>query len=396
MPWLPDSLEIEEKMLTKNKILIFSDWYEPGFKAGGPIQSCKNTVNAMVEEYDIWIFTSDRDLGDLEPYENINTDTWMKLSNGAHIWYASPEFLKSSNIRKLIMQVQPETIYLNSMFSSYFSLLPLWILRSLLFQGRIILAPRGMLNTSAVSRKKWKKKIFLSIFSLTRISKKIIFHATCTQEAEDIKKYFGNEAQVIQIEEIPNIYRKWNPRNKQLSQLNCVFISRIHPIKNLLYAINAVKSIEGCSILFDIYGPVEDEKYFQRCKESASEANDQIHINFKGPIVNSKIFNLLQNYHVFILPTQGENFGHIIFEALTSGCVLLISNKTPWKGIEDNNAGWALPLTDKRLFEDKLNHLCGMNEQEFNEKSKAAYEYSQTYVSSMNLQNRYITLFKTA
>jgi len=382
-------------MLTKIKILLFSDWYEPGFKAGGPIQSCKNTVNAMVDDYDFWIFTSDRDLGDKEPYKNIKTDTWLNLPNGAHIWYASPGFLKSSNIRNLITQVQPETVYLNSMFSSYFSLLPLWILRSIMFPGRIILAPRGMLNTSAVSRKKWKKKIFLSLFSLSRISKKIIFHASSTHEEEDIKQYFGNNAQVYQIEEIPNIYEKWNPRNKQISQLNCVFISRIHSIKNLLYAINVVKSVAGCSILFDIYGPVEDEKYFQKCKEAASQANVHISINFKGPIVNSAIFNLLQNYHLFFLPTQGENFGHIIFEALTSGCVVLISNKTPWKGIEDNNAGWALPLTDNRIFADKLKQLCDMNEQAFNEKSKAAYDYARTYVASMNLKNRYINLFKS-
>jgi len=382
-------------MLTKIKILLFSDWYEPGFKAGGPIQSCKNTVNAMVDDYDFWIFTSDRDLGDKEPYKNIKTDTWLNLPNGAHIWYASPGFLKSSNIRNLITQVQPETVYLNSMFSSYFSLLPLWILRSIMFPGRIILAPRGMLNTSAVSRKKWKKKIFLSLFSLSRISKKIIFHASSTHEEEDIKQYFGNNAQVYQIEEIPNIYEKWNPRNKQISQLNCVFISRIHSIKNLLYAINVVKSVAGCSILFDIYGPVEDEKYFQKCKEAASQANVHISINFKGPIVNSAIFNLLQNYHLFFLPTQGENFGHIIFEALTSGCVVLISNKTPWKGIEDKNAGWALPLTDNRIFADKLKQLCDMNEQAFNEKSKAAYDYARTYVASMNLKNRYINLFKS-
>jgi hypothetical protein len=89
-------------MITKIKILLFSDWYEPGFKAGGPIQSCKNTVNAMVDDYDFWIFTSDRDLGDKEPYKNIKTDTWLNLPNGAHIWYASPGFLKSSNIRNLI------------------------------------------------------------------------------------------------------------------------------------------------------------------------------------------------------------------------------------------------------------------------------------------------------
>ncbi|RYE40241.1 MAG: glycosyltransferase, partial [Sphingobacteriales bacterium] len=134
-------------MSGKKKILLFTDWYEPGFKAGGPIQSCKNIVNTLANEFDFYIFTSDRDLGDKHPYQGINTDTWLKLTNGANAFYASPSFLKSTNIRREIVELKPDIVYLNSMFSSGFSLLPLWILRSLSFDGRIILAPRGMLNT---------------------------------------------------------------------------------------------------------------------------------------------------------------------------------------------------------------------------------------------------------
>ena len=379
----------------KKIILLFSDWYEPGYKAGGPIQSCKNTVNALSAANDFWIFTSDRDLGDTQPYQHIQTDKWIRLSNGAHVWYASPAFLKSANVRKIIQDVKPDIVYLNSMFSSFFSLLPLWILQNLKFPGRIVLAPRGMLNNSAISRKRWKKKIFLSLFALTRISKKIVFHATCKQEEDDIKKYFQNNVQVELIQEIPNIYQKWNRRNKQPGQLNCIFISRIHSIKNLLYAIDLVKTLAGCSVLFDIYGPVEDEKYYNRCRAAASQANPHIQINFNGPVANTKIFDLLQNYHVFLLPTEGENFGHIIFEALTSGCAILISDKTPWKDVEAKNVGWALPLNDAPGFTDKLEQLCKMNEEQFNRKSKAAFQYAQDYVASMDLPNRYSSLFQT-
>ena len=31
----------------KKKILVLVDWYEPGFKAGGPIQACKNVVTSL-------------------------------------------------------------------------------------------------------------------------------------------------------------------------------------------------------------------------------------------------------------------------------------------------------------------------------------------------------------
>lgn len=343
----------------------------------------------------MWIFTSDRDLGDNEAYYNITANAWAVLPNGAHIWYASPEFLKSLNIRMIIQEVKPDSVYLNSMFSPLFSLLPLWILRSIKFSGRIVLAPRGMLNSSAISRKKWKKKIFLSLFALTRISKEIVFHATCNQEEKDIKKYFSSNAHVELIEEIPNVYGKWNARSKQPGQLNCIFISRIHSIKNLLFAIDVVKQVTGCSIYFDVYGPVEDEKYYQKCKVAASQCNSNVRVSFKGPIANTEIFNILQNYHVFFLPTQGENFGHIIFEALTAGCIVLISDKTPWKELQEKNAGWALTLSDKKKFSDKLRQLCSMNKEVFNEKSRAAFQYAQDYLTSRDLKSRYLSLFLT-
>jgi glycosyltransferase involved in cell wall biosynthesis len=380
-------------MSGKKKILLFTDWYEPGFKAGGPIQSCKNIVNTLSSDFEFWIFTSDRDLGDQAPYKNVETNSWVTLNSGARVWYATPDIVKSSVIRKIIDEVKPEIIYLNSMFSSGFSLLPLWTLRSIKFDGRIILAPRGMLNTSAVSRKKWKKKIFLSLFSLSKISKKITFNATDKQEEKDIKKYFSNDAQVYLIENIPNVNQQWVPRSKQPGQVNCVFISRIHPIKNLLYAINVAKMLAGCTVWFDVYGTIEDEKYFQQCREEIASANPHIHINFKGAVPNSGIFAVLENYHVFFLPTQGENFGHVIFEALTSGCILLISDKTPWKDIEEKNAGWALPLSDNKVFAEKLKFVCNMSEREFNERSQAAFNYAKSYYESTNLKKKYTDMF---
>lgn len=381
-------------MSDRKKILLFTDWYEPGFKAGGPIQSCKNIVNALAGEFDFFIFTSDRDLGDNGPYADVRIGSWIKLPNSAHVWYASPSFLKSSNIRKIIMDIQPDIVYLNSMFSSGFSLLPLWILRSIKFEGRIILAPRGMLNTSAVSRKKWKKKIFLSLFSFSRIAKKITFHATDRQEESDIQKYFKSNAQVFLIENIPNANAQWLARPKDQGQLKCAFVSRIHPIKNLLYAINVVKSVAGCSVQFDIYGAIEDEKYFQKCRDSVSKANPHIQISFKGPVANINLFKVLENYHLFFLPTHGENFGHVIFEALSCGCVVLISDKTPWTNIAEKNVGWALPLNDNRIFANKVKEMCEMDLDEFSIKSKAAFEYAKAYLDSMNLKGKYSFLFE--
>ena len=65
----------------KQKVMIFTGYYLPGVKGGGPIQSIKNLVNNLSDIFDFYIVTSDRDLGDTEPYSNIKVDEWNQISN---------------------------------------------------------------------------------------------------------------------------------------------------------------------------------------------------------------------------------------------------------------------------------------------------------------------------
>jgi glycosyltransferase involved in cell wall biosynthesis len=382
-------------MLSKKKILLFTDWYEPGFKAGGPIQSTRNIVNRFGNDIDFYIFTSDRDLGDHKPYEDIETNRWITLPNDAKIWYASPNATSSSILRKIIGEVRPDMVYLNSMYSPRFSLLPLWILKGMGFRGRVILAPRGMLKSSAVSKKKWKKKIFLFLFSLTRMHGKLFFHATDEQELRDIQQYFGRISNSILAENLPARYNVWHERDKQKGHLKCICISRIHPIKNLLYALRALQQAEACDIEFDVYGSIEDKEYFNACKTAANQLQDNVTVNFKGPLPHISLFDTLQSYHLFFLPTQGENFGHVIYEALSGGLPVLISDKTPWKNLEEHNAGWAIPLADLRSFTARLRDVCAMDKNTFNQKSIAAHQYAQAYFDKIDHAKKYSALFGT-
>jgi hypothetical protein len=187
----------------KQLILMFTDWYEPGFKAGGPIQACKNVVSSLKEQYDFFIVCSDRDLGDKVPYQDILTNQWIKNGNNVNIWYASPNFMKRRRLIKLLQEVKPDFVYFNSMYSFKFTLLPLWVLLNNRFRGRIILAPRGMLHKGALQKKYIKKSIFLKLFLLIGWSRKIVFQATDEQEKKDIEFFFTRKVNTVIVEDIP-------------------------------------------------------------------------------------------------------------------------------------------------------------------------------------------------
>src|ERR1700754_2557407 len=108
----------------KKKILLIADWYEPGYKAGGRIRSCVNFAYGMKEYYDIYIFTSDRDLGSSAPYEGIEVDKWVSTEEGIWKFYSSPAHLSVDGIKAQITNIQPDFIYLNSMFSKGFTIYP--------------------------------------------------------------------------------------------------------------------------------------------------------------------------------------------------------------------------------------------------------------------------------
>ncbi len=85
---------------------------------------------------------------------------------------------------------------------------------------------------------------------------------------------------------------------------------------------------------FDVYGVEEDRSYAQDCKELSSSLGENIRVEFKGPIPYTDVYRTMQAYHIFVLPTLGENYGHVIYEALSAGDPTLISDQTPWRGLE--------------------------------------------------------------
>ena len=108
-------------------------------------------------------------------------------------------------------------------------------------------------------------------------------------------------------------------------------------------------------------------------------------INYKGSIEGSKVPAMLQNYHIFIMPSEGENFGHAILEALSCGCPVIISDQTPWKGLETKTIGWDLPIRQADRFISAIESAARMDQETYNEWSEAAYRYARNLCNNPGL-----------
>jgi glycosyltransferase involved in cell wall biosynthesis len=379
--------------MEKKKILLFADWYEPGFKAGGPIRSCVNFTHRMKRYYEIYVFTSDRDLGSPEPYENIGTDKWVKQEDGVAIFYCSPSRISFGNIKAQITHIQPDFIYLNSMFSKGFTIYPLLAGARAGHQAKMILSPRGMLRDSALRFKPFKKKIFLSLIRWTGFHRRLYFHASDETEQNDIHLHFGKNAKVAWIANLPGIPSD-APVNsiKRPGELCMVFIGRIHPIKNLDYLLERLKKIPG-PVKLSIIGSREDKVFWEKCQDTIRSLPSLITVEYLGEMPNHEIPAILRKHHIFVLPTRGENFGHAIFEALCLKKPVLISDQTPWRDLNPARAGWDVPLSDPEGFERAIREAISWGQEEYDRWSQSAFDFANKYMDKSNAVEKYRQLF---
>jgi glycosyltransferase involved in cell wall biosynthesis len=380
-------------MNPNKKILLFADWYEPGYKAGGPIRSCVNFAAYMRKEHTVYVFTSDRDLGAHDPYEGIRRDEWFEKEKGLYIYYCSPEGLSRGNIRAQMKQVDADFIYLNSMFSLRYTIIPLMISRSGKLKASLMLSPRGMLRSSAVQFKPLKKKIFLNGFRWLGLHKKVHFLASDETEAADVHRYFGPAAAVTLIPNFPSaLPEDLQIIEKSVGSLSMIFVGRIHPIKGLDLLLKVLKDVKA-AVSLTIVGSLEDRAFWARCQEMISGLPANVVVTYGGEIPHDKLSATLAKHHIFVLPTKGENFGHAIFEALSLGKPALISDQTPWRGLTTREAGWDLPLDRPDLFLQAIGQAASFSGEEYTRWSRSAAGSVRNYVDNLNLKEEYRKLF---
>lgn len=372
-------------MQTKKTILLFIDWYLPGYKAGGPIQSCANLVDHLQGDYCFKIVTRDTDYCETNPYKTVKSNTWNKMNDNTHVYYFSNSQLTKKNIYHLIQQTPADVIYLNGVFSYFFTIIPLLYFRRH-NRKNIIVAARGMLANGALAIKSKKKQLFLSFAKLLGLFKHIVFHATSEAEKQDIMQVMGvkNEIKIA-----GNLSKKlalppFEPKDKEKGAIKLINIARVAPEKNLKFALEILKEVKS-QVFFDFYGPVYEEGYFNECKILIEQLPVNVKATYKGVIPNTEVNATLKKYEVMLMPTLGENFGHIILESLIAACPVLISDQTPWQHLETEHAGWAIPLNQKSKYVEVIEYIAQTNSTEFQIYMQGAYQKAKSFIENKEL-----------
>ncbi len=362
----------------KKKILIIGNYYLPGFKSGGSLRTIVNMVERLGDEFDFEIITLDHD-GDKISYKDVRVNDWNKVGN-AKVYYLSQNTVLISKLHKLINETKPDSIYINSIFSRLSIFVLILKKFKLISDIKIILAPEGELSKGALQIKTKKKSLFLKFANSVGLYDDLIWKTTSNLEREEVENLTLSYKKIFIAPNMPagillEDYEQNGKPDKSIDTTKMVFLSRYMRKKNLKWFIEQLRYIDK-NLYLDIYGPIEDELYWEESQEIIQKLPVNIHVSYKGHIQHEKVVSTLFNYHYFVLPTLGENFGHVFIEALSAGCPLLISDRTPWVNLQEKKIGWELPLEKPELWIEAINQCINTDNVKYRQASSEARSFA--------------------
>ena len=372
----------------KKKILIFCDFYLPGYKSGGGMWTVVNLVDRFSGTYDFYVVTRNYESkGDTEPYTSVRSGAWNSVGN-AQVFYLAKEHYSLKTFVALVSEVAPDAVFLNSAFSMPVVKFLTARRKRLVPTVPVILAPCGEFSAGALSIKPIKKKLFLTYAKAVGMYDDVIWKASFDAEKDEIARLIGRDSEIFVAPDLaprsilPGFDIDSKP-HKPTCSAHFVLLSRIARKKNIHYFIERLADIDSGDITVDLLGPVEDEEYWNECLTAARRLPSFINVNAEAAFIpyENGLRRMVES-HFFVLPTLGENFGYVFLEAMAAGAPLLISDKTVWGELEKRNAGWQVPLESPEKWVEKIKLCVDMDPASYREMSRNARQYAMDWLGN--------------
>lgn len=284
------------------------------------------------------------DLMTLQSFDLIgNGENWIKALQDDTI----TPYGYSNNMNKYINHTDYDIYHTNGMWMYCNHLTCVTALKK---RKPYIITPHGMLYPQALARSAWKKKFMMSLCFDKDIRKANCIHATCMQELKYYRElgYRNPVAIIANPMPIPNYIEeiKCERKKKRIG-----FLGRLHPRKNVKGLIEAWVSLGKATQNAELYIMGKgDESYEADLKDFAKRLGLK-NIVFTGFVSGREKFEKLSMLTALFVPSDFENFGMIVTEALIMKVPVMASLGTPWEELNSRNCGWWVNNDVKTLAE---------------------------------------------
>lgn len=195
----------------------------------------------------------------------------------------------------------------------------------------VIIRTCGMLDEWALARKRTRKVLYLKIFLSRMLTKAAALHCTSRLEARSTARQFPRARIIIEpngiaLDEFQRLPPRGSFRNNYSigdAPLIC-FLGRVHPGKGVEYLLPAFAQLIHKDARLAIVGP-DNGVFADQMKALARELGIASRVTFTGLLRGASRIVPLVDADLFALPSEHENFGVAVVEALAAGCPAIVS-----------------------------------------------------------------------
>lgn len=202
-----------------------------------------------------------------------------------------------------------------------------------------VISLRGMLYPQAMKSSAWVKRLSMLLYQHRDLQQAACIHATCREEYEFYRQ-LGFTNPVVVIPNPIEVVDSSQISVTRQSRIRIGYLGRVHPrkrIERLLYAMAALGTRASCCELVVIGG---GDKEYEAFLQSEAERLHLSNVRFTGFLSGQAKEEALQSLSYLFVPSDFENFGNIVTEALVRGIPVMASKGTPWEELNTYRCGW--------------------------------------------------------
>ena len=242
-------------------------------------------------------------------------------------------FAYSSSFRKELMNERSDLYHIQGIWQYPSMCTAAWARKK---NKPYMITLRGMLYPQCFEKSAFIKKLSLWLYLKSDLQRAACLHATCIEEMEHLR----NRGIHTPVAVIPNPIRTAGIQEKIVSpdKKRIGYLGRVHPrkrIEKIFYALDAL-----CDKDVEVFIIGDGDAEYMAFLRQESERLQLSRVVFTGFLSGEEKEKALKSLSYLVVPSDFENFGNIITEALVKGVPVIASKGTPWEELNTHRCGW--------------------------------------------------------
>lgn len=229
-----------------------------------------------------------------------------------------------------------------------------------------VLTPHGMLEHWPLAQNAWKKKLFLAFLGRRMLSASSAVHLTSELERQKSHLFdskskafvipLGVSAPPAEKLPAPDDFRRRFP--SLTGRRILLFLGRLHFKKKPEVAMRAFAAVRAefpdlTLVMAGSASAAELAGLTRLAHESGLESS----VLFTGMLDRAAVWEAFRSAELFVLPSQQENFGLSVLEAMAAGCPVLVSPAVGVAGVVEKSAAGRVVSADPQSLAAALREL---------------------------------------